>query len=386
MTRRSVDISLAQGRSAPALLETPPGEPAAAVLLLHCLGGADNASLARLTGAWSARGWAVLTLDCALASDGAALTPADAAAALQELARRYDTPIVLAGHSYGGLLAIANAHLIERVRALALIATPAGLGGYTKRHTPRPNTFSINGSELAVGDEAAAALSWERVEDMVEDLRRPLMLMHAPLDNVVDLANAAHLFTAAKHPKSFVALDSCDHVLSRQPEACHAAEVIGAWACRYVSEAPPEEAPHATEVVVAEAGEGHFRQHVIAGRHRLLADEPLAVGGDDTGASPYELLLAALGACTAMTVRMYARHKKIPLEHVSVALAHEKIHAAACEECETKDGKIDKIERVVTLEGDLDAETRQRLLEIANKCPVHRTLHSEVWVPTRLAD
>jgi putative redox protein len=139
-------------------------------------------------------------------------------------------------------------------------------------------------------------------------------------------------------------------------------------------------------VVVAESGGGKYRQHVLAGRHRGLADEPVSAGGDDAGPSPYEMLLSALGACTSMTLRMYAEMKKLPLRHVSVELRHEKIHAAACQECDTKEGKIDRIERIVTLEGDLTQEQRQRMLEIANKCPVHRTLHSEVWVPTRLAD
>jgi len=164
--------------------------------------------------------------------------------------------------------------------------------------------------------------------------------------------------------------------------------VLAAWAGRYLPDAPPaaEEAdgPRDT-VLVTETRAGRFQQRIAIGPHRLVADEPGAVGGMDSGPTPYDLLVAGLGACTTMTVRMYADAKGIPLERVSVALKHAKVHATDCADCETKDGKIDRIERVVTLEGDLDDATRAKLLEISNKCPVHRTLHGETWIPTRLA-
>ncbi|MCI3953396.1 MAG: OsmC-like protein, partial [Burkholderiales bacterium] len=177
-------------------------------------------------------------------------------------------------------------------------------------------------------------------------------------------------------------LDDADHLLSRAEDAAYAAEVLAAWASRYLEQGTE----HVPGVRVMEAGHGKFAQDILAGRHRLRADEPESAGGMDSGPSPYELLGAALGACTAMTIRMYAEHKKLPLERVTVDLAHEKIHAADCAECETREGRIDRIERVITLEGDLDEGQRAKLLEIANKCPVHRTLHSEVFIPTRLAD
>ena len=187
---------------------------------------------------------------------------------------------------------------------------------------------------------------------------------------------------AAKHPKSFVSLDDADHLLSRAEDAAYAAEVLAAWASRYLQQGT-ERVPG---VRVMEAGDSKFAQNILIGRHRLRADEPESAGGMDSGPSPYELLAAALGACTAMTIRMYADHKKIPLERVTVDLAHDKIHAADCAECETREGHIDRIERLITIEGDLDPEQRAKLLEIANKCPVHRTLHAEVHIPTRLAD
>jgi putative redox protein len=208
--------------------------------------------------------------------------------------------------------------------------------------------------------------------------------MHSPVDRVVGIENASHIFLNAKHPKSFVSLDDADHLLSRRSDAAYAAEVIAAWAERYVGgeEEPRERAAAEPGVTVAETRQGKFQQLVQAGKHRLLADEPASVGGLDGGLSPYDLVLAGLGACTAMTVRMYADHKGLPLDRVSVSLSHEKIHAADCAHCETKEGKIDRIDRAITFEGNLDAAQRQRLLEIADKCPVHRTLTSEIDIHT----
>ena len=175
-------------------------------------------------------------------------------------------------------------------------------------------------------------------------------------------------------------------MLTDRDDAFYAANVLAAWAGRYV----PLEDPHEIEglegtVIVSETGEGKFTQAIAAGAHALRADEPESVGGLDSGPGPYDLLLAALGACTSMTVRLYAEHKKLPLERVTVRLKHDKVYAADCEDCETKDGKIDRIDRVLELEGALDDAQRAKLLEIADKCPVHRTLHSEVSVKTTLA-
>jgi putative redox protein len=218
-------------------------------------------------------------------------------------------------------------------------------------------------------------------------MRKALMVMHSPRDAVVDIDNASKLFMAAKHPKSFVSLDPADHLLSRHDDALYAGHVIAAWAERYI-QTKLQDLPAAPpgKILVRETREGKFTNQVIVGRHVIRADEPLAAGGLDSGLSPYDLLCAALGACTSITLRLYADLKGIPLERVSVELKHEKIHATDCAECETREGRIDRIERLIGLEGTLDPEQRQKLLEIANKCPVHRTLHSEVAIPTRLSD
>ena len=222
----------------------------------------------------------------------------------------------------------------------------------------------------------------------VAGLKRALLVMHAPADTIVSADHASAIFLAAKHPKSFVSLDTADHLLTRREDARYAATVLAVWASRYLPAAvagvPDVESPRNT-VLVEETHQGKFQQRVTIGPHRLIADEPADVGGMDSGPTPYDLLLAGLGACTSMTVRLYADAKGIPLTRVAVALMHSKIYATDCAECETKDVKIDRIERVITLEGDLDDATRAKLLEMANKCPVHRTLHSYMWIPTRLA-
>jgi putative redox protein len=214
--------------------------------------------------------------------------------------------------------------------------------------------------------------------------------MHSPTDDTVSIDNATRIFVAARHPKSFVSLAGADHLLSDRRDSAYAADVIAAWATRYLdsvaTEAPagPGQAPR--NVVVRETRNGKFQQIVTVGPHRLTADEPVAVGGGDTGPGPYELVLAGLGACTSMTMRLYAERKSLPLERVTVTLKHSRIHAEDCAECETKAGMLDQIDRVIAMEGALDDEQRQRLMEIADKCPVHRTLTSEIRIVTQAAD
>jgi putative redox protein len=214
-----------------------------------------------------------------------------------------------------------------------------------------------------------------------------LLIFHAPLDKVVGIDCAASIFRAAKHPKSFVSLDDADHLLSRKEDALYVADVMAAWASRYIGTAYDKAAratPEEGEVVVTENGNGRFGQDIVSGPHLWHADEPQDVGGHNGGPTPYQLLSAALGACTTMTMRMYADHKKWPLDRARVTVRHEKVHAEDCADCETREGKVDTFERDIRLDGPLDDEQKQRILEIAKKCPVHRTLHSEVRVNTRL--
>ena len=207
------------------------------------------------------------------------------------------------------------------------------------------------------------------------------------MDNIVDIDNATNIYQAAIHPKSFISLDNADHLLSKPIDSLYVAETLAAWASRYVAdghiEQPLPPKLGLGEVLVRET-DHKFGQQVFTDKHQLLADEPKEYGGNETGPSPYEYLLGGLGACTSMTIRMYANRKNLPLEDVSVTLRHEKIHAQDCSECETTEGKIDRIERDIALSGPLTQEHKQRLMEIADRCPVHRTLHSEINIQSRL--
>ncbi|MBM3571832.1 MAG: osmotically inducible protein C [Alphaproteobacteria bacterium] len=247
--------------------------------------------------------------------------------------------------------------------------------------------FSSNVDDLvAAADFLCAHLQAPRI--LIGQLKRALLIFHAPRDATVGIDNAALIFQAAKHPKIFVSLDDADHLLSRPEDAAYVAAVLAAWAERYVSgrttasHVPPAEP---AEVTVEETRASKFAQSIRIGAHVLTADEPVAAGGTDSGPGPYDFLLAGLGACTSMTLRMYADHKGWPLEKVTVNLFHRKIHARDCETCETQEGEIGRIDRRVTLHGPLAADQRARLLEIADKYPVHRTLHSEVSIATSLA-
>ncbi len=208
------------------------------------------------------------------------------------------------------------------------------------------------------------------------------MILHAPGDATVGIDNAASLYQAAKHPKSFVSLDGADHLLTRREDAAFVADILAAWSRRYLAAV---EAEAETGVRVTETGAGRFQVAMQAGPHVILGDEPASVGGGGSGPSPYELLSMALGACTAMTLRLYARKKQLDLGRVSVAVAHDRVHAEDCAERETREGRIDRFERVISVEGAIDPGLAAKLVEIAGKCPVHRTLEAEAAVVTRLA-
>ena len=252
----------------------------------------------------------------------------------------------------------------------------------------------LAGRPFTITQQLLDDLSQHRVAERVATMKKPLLVMHSPIDNTVGIDNAARIFEAARHPKSFVSLDGADHLLSDLADADFAAGVIAAFASRYVEdESGALEAPAPSDaVVVAETSQGPFLNHVVVGRHRFLADEPESIGGFDAGPAPYDFLGAALGACTSMTLRMYADRKKLPLDRVTVEVSHGKVHASDCVECaenerfEGRAGMIDRFERVITIEGDdLTDDDRRRLLAIADKCPVHRTLEAASAIATRLA-
>jgi putative redox protein len=400
MPSERFDFPNARGEKLSALLDRPAGKPAAFALFAHCFTcGKDVLAAKRIAEGLTSRGIAVLRFDFTGlgASEGEfanttfSSNVADLVAAADHLRKMYQPPAILIGHSLGGAAVLAAASQIPEAKAVATIAAPADpahVTGLFKDHVDKIHVdgeveVALAGRPFRIRKEFLDDVAERKLHFCLAGLRKALLVLHSPTDNLVGIENASAIFTAAKHPKSFVSLGDADHLLSKRRDAVYAAEVIAAWSERYLDMVPEPDAMPIEGVLVEETRNGKFEQSIIAGTHRYLADEPTSVGGNGSGPSPYEYLLAGLGACTSMTIRLYADLKKIPLARVAVRLKHDKIHASDCENCETKEGKIDRIEREITLEGELNAEQRGRLLEIADKCPVHRTLHGEIDIRTR---
>ncbi len=315
-------------------------------------------------------------------------------AAADYLAARDMAPGLLIGHSLGGAAVLRAAGRIASAKAVAVIGAPFEPGHVTRNfgdalariEAEGQAEVDLGGRPVTIGRDFVRDVQGEVLAGDIAGLKRALLVLHAPRDAIVGIDNATRIFMAAKHPKSFVTLDDADHLISRPADAEYAAEVIAAWSARYLGLTAPAPPPGAPEGVVrvSEVDPEGFLQDVSSGpRHHALADEPEAYGGTDRGMSPYGFLAAGLGACTSMTIRMYARRKGWPLAHVRVDVTHDKVHAKDAG-AET-DQKVDTFRRVVTLEGDLDDEQRTRLMEIANRCPVHRTLEKGARVETEAA-
>ena len=402
MPTERFDFPNARGERLAALLDRPAGEPSAYALFAHCFTcGKDVLAAKRIAERLTLAGIGVLRFDfTGLGASGGEFANttfssnvADLVAAANELRRTRRAPAILIGHSLGGAAMLAAASEVPEARAVVTIAAPSDPGHVTHLFRDRVDEIresgevevALAGRPFRIRREFLDDIAEQRLTERIAGLRKALLVFHSPTDDLVGIANASHIFLAAKHPKSFVSLAGADHLLSRKGDAIYVANVIAAWAERYLDiglevEAVPD--AEANRVVVTETRQGKFQQAITVGKHRLMADEPASVGGLDSGPSPYDLVLAGLGACTAMTLRLYAERKALPLDRVSVTLNHQKVHAADCETCETKQGMIDRIDRAITLDGALDAEQRKKLMEIADKCPVHRTLESEIEIRT----
>ena len=394
----------AHGAKLAARLDMPTGPVKAYALFAHCFTCTKDLSAARkIAEALTLQGIGVLRFDfTGLGGSSGDFASTNFTSNLDDLERAADflrdefgAPKLLIGHSLGGAAVLAVADRVPEATAIATIGAPADVDHVTHNFAAHLDDIKNNGeAEVSLGGRPFV-IKRQFVDDLanhdlaraVGQMRKALLVLHAPMDQTVGIENAAKIFDAAKHPKSFVSLDDADHLLRDPENAEYAASVIAAWAGRYIPADKVVENDIGNGVVVRETGQGKFQAMVMAGRHRMLADEPEKVGGFDSGPSPYEFLSAALGSCTVMTVRMYADHKNIPLEAVRVEILHDKIHADDCAECAgehaQKGGKIDRFERKITFVGDLDDGTRAKLLEIADKCPVHRTLEATSLIVTR---
>lgn len=402
MTTIKLTFNGSRGAHLAARLDLPDTVPRAYAIFAHCFTcSKDVLAATRIAEALAQQGIAVLRFDfTGLGASGGEFANTNFSSNVEDLKlaaaylrEHYSAPQILIGHSLGGAAVLAVAGDIPEVRAVATINAPADAA-----HVIHAFGMSVEGIERdGEADVTLAGRNFKIRRDFLDDvrgqklneriagMRRALLVFHAPGDTVVGIENAAAIFGAAKHPKSFVSLDGADHLLTRRADANYVANVLGSWAARYL-DAEPEarrEIFHGG-VQVKETGGGKFQQKVVAGRHNLTADEPIEAGGIDTGPSPYDFLAAALGACTSMTLRIYATHKGLELGKISVAVSHGKVHASDCAECEGREGRIDRFERTISIDGGLPPDLESKIVEIANKCPVHRTLEASSVVATRI--
>ena len=398
-------FSGADGQQLAATLDHPEGVPTAYALFAHCFTCGMNVLAARrIATALVANGIAVLRFDFTglgasegeFANSTFSSNVADLVRAADHLRETRMAPAILIGHSLGGAAVLAAAGQIAEAKAVVTIAAPSDPAHVTGLFKDRIDDIrtqgkvevSLAGRPFHIKREFLDDIAEHNLAEQIATLRKALLILHSPTDDTVGIDNATRIFVAAKHPKSFVSLAGADHLLNQKRDAEYVADVIAAWVKRYLdpiaADVADETQPH--RITVQETGQSKFQQQVTIGQHRLLADEPISAGGQDSGPNPYDFLLTGLGACTSMTMRMYAERKALPLDRITVTLQRRKIHAEDCESCETKVGMLDRIERVIAIEGDLDVEQRAKLMEIADKCPVHRTLTSEVHIVTRAAE
>ena len=394
-----------QGSVLSARLDLPDGQHLGTAIFAHCFTcGKDIPAARRIASRLSAIGFAVLRFDFTglgqsegeFESTSFTSNVADLTAAARYLESRGMEPGVVIGHSLGGAAVLRAAETMGSVKAVVTIGAPFDPGHVTHNFAEAlPEILekgaaevSLGGRPFRIGRDFVKDVQSEELAPAISKLGRALLVMHAPRDETVGVENATQIFLAAKHPKSFVTLDDADHLVSKAKDAEYAAEVIAAWATKYLDIQQPAPPPGVPEgiVRVSENTPDGFLQNINHGpTHHAVADEPLAYGGTNRGMSPYGFLSASLGACTSMTIRMYARRKKWPLAHVRVDVSHDKVHAQDAES--GKDAmRIDAFHRTITLEGDLDSEQRRKLLEIADKCPVHRTLEASSSITTALGE
>ncbi len=410
MPRIEASFSNQQGESLTGLLEIPVDTVRSYALFAHCFTcSKDNLAAARIARALADLGIAVLRFDFTglgnskgdFSSTNFSSNLQDLMAAANYLEQQYAAPTLLIGHSLGGSAVLAVAQDLPAVKAVVTIGAPATAAHikhlfadsyHALTHQPSVQV-ELGGRSFNIQRQFIDDLEKYNSVAHIQSLKKALLIFHSPLDKVVSIDEAARIFTAAKHPKSFVSLDHADHLLSNPEDSQYVAEVLSAWAGRYLKTERIEAKTEAAETSAVEPGnvmvrelDKKFTREILTHQHRLISDEPIAMGGANLGFNPYELLLAALGSCTSMTLRMYANHKQIDLQEIRVVLHHNRIHAEDCANCDKSTPTTDKIIRKIQLIGNLDEQQRARLLEIANQCPVHKTLKSRIEVETTLAE
>jgi putative redox protein len=397
---RKIEFPGSAGSNLAARLDLPV-EPRAFALFAHCFTcGKDAFAAPRIADALTARGIAVLRFDFTgiggsegdFANTNFSSNIQDLIAAADYLRKNHAAPSLLIGHSLGGAAVLAAAPHVPEATAVVTIGAPASAAHVTHNFAADLAEINEKGTAKVTLSGRSFTITKQFLDDVAEQnvlaglakLKKALLVCHAPRDEYVGIDNATQIFTTARHPKSFLSLDTADHLLRKREDAIYLAEVIAAWTSRYLPVAEKSATLPPGTVEVRETLTGPLAQRMSAGRHVLMAGEPVEAGGDDAGPGPYDYLLAALGACTSMTMRLYADRKGLAAERFSVRLSHRRVHAQDCADCESKEGSIGEITRDVTIEGDIPEAARARLMEIADRCPVHETLTHEIKIRSRL--
>jgi putative redox protein len=404
MKSKKIYFSNSRGERLAATLDLPEDErPISYALFAHCFTCTKSIKAAvNIAAALNREKIAVLRFDFTglgqsegtFADTNFSTNVEDLVLASEYLAKEFQPPQIIIGHSLGGAAVIQAAEKIPSLRAVVTIAAPHDPGHVAlhfesmRQQIDEHGSAEVNlaGRKFTIKKQFLEDLEMQKLDTHIKSLKTALMVMHSARDTTVSIENAANIYKAAKHPKSFISLDDADHLLLKEKDSLYVGMMIAAWSHRYI-DTPAQEETEKINIdnrVTTSTGNEDFFTEVFANGHAMIADEPVKYGGTDRGPTPYEYLLAGLGACTSMTLQMYARRKKLPLEKAVVRMTHEKVHADDCGHCESADGKIDLVVREIELLGELNAEQRQRLLEIAERCPVHKTLHSEVDIISKL--
>lgn len=406
-----VEFIGSNGHKLSAKLDLPPGAIKAYALFAHCFTCTkDINATKRIATELAKRSIAVLRFDFAglgssegeFAATNFSSNIEDLLAAANYLREYHQAPQIIIGHSLGGAAALSSAALIPECNAVVTIGAPADAEHVVHNFGEKVAEINYEGEAevnlagriFSIRQQFLDDLKTVSVTKRAKNLKKALLILHSPIDATVGIENAQEIFIAARHPKSFVSLDQADHLLSAPEDAEFAAAIIATWSSRYLE--GPADDQNADDkassggVQVLETGEGKFHNLAKAGTHQVIADEPLSVGGSDKGPTPYDFLSIALGSCTNMTMRMYADFKKIDIGKISVQVEHNKIHARDCRECsedeQASGGKIDRFERTIHIEGLEDRELEAKMLTIADKCPVHRTLSQSAKIVTHYKD
>lgn len=399
MRSKSISFQGSQNNEISAILDVPLDErPEAYALFAHCFTCSKNLlTVKRISRSLTSEGIAVFRFDFTglgqsegeFSDTNFSSNLADLQLAAEYMAEHFESPQLLIGHSLGGTAALHSAAKMKSVKAVATIGSPFEAAHVKHMFKSKLDEIEYKGeAEVDIGGRSFVLkssfledISNQSTGDILPELERALLVFHSPQDRIVNIEEAASIYNAARHPKSFVSLDGADHLVREQSDASYVGDVIASWVRRYIPKRQENELSLQQQVAVRST-ENKFTTELRAGKHRFLADEPESVGGLDAGPAPYDLLLSALGACTSMTIKMYAEHKGLDIGDVEIHLSHERQHKKDASNCEKNGAYLSTLKREILFDDKLEDEIRKKLLEIANKCPVHRTLEGQIEINT----